>query len=129
MAIYRSEDKIIEFTITDQETGDPMDLSVAEMKGIVIFIYQFADKIIEKYSLVATAGYQDITITDDVGGKVEINYEGAKSKMAIDKPLYADIKLRYQNAAFTSGYQDLIAAKVEVDLMQDSVLKYEEVPV
>lgn len=125
--IFRSEDRVIEFTVTDDTTALPFDL--ADAIGIVIMLYQFADKPLEQYSLIASAGYQDITITDAPNGVMEINYESAKSKMAIDKPLYADIKIRIQNANFSAGVQDLIAGKIEISLMADSPLKYTDVPV
>lgn len=125
--IFRSEDKIIEFVVTDEETGVAIDLSTPI--GIIVLLYQFADRPLDKYSVNASSGYKDIRVTDDVNGKMEISYEAIVSKLAIDKPLYAEIKLRFTNANFPLGWQDLIAGKVEIDLMSDSPLKYTDVPV
>lgn len=125
--IFKSEDKIIEFTVTDEETGLPVDLNTPI--GIIVMLYQFADKPLDKYSFVASSGYKDIRVTDHVNGVMEISYEGIISKLTNDKMLYAEIKLRFTNGNFPLGYQDIIAGKVEIDLMADSPLKYTAVPI
>lgn len=124
--IFKSEDKIIEFILTDSETGDPVDLDTAD--GIIIQLYQFADRPIDNFSSVTATDYKEIRLTAPSAGTMEISFEGSKSKLAIDKPLFAEIKLRFANANFPLGYQDVIAGKVEVDLMADSTLKFTEVP-
>lgn len=126
MSVFRSEDKIIEFVVTDTETGTAVDLDSAD--GIIILLYQFADKPLDKYSVIATAGYKDIRVTNAAAGTMEISFEGVVSVLAIDKPLYADIKMRFPNVNFPLGYQDIIAGKVEIDLMADSPLKFTQVP-
>lgn len=126
MSVFRSEDKIIEFTVTDSETGAALDLDTAD--GIIIMLYQFADKPMDQYSSVVSAGYKEIRLTTPASGIMEISFEGTISKLAIDKPLYAEIKMRFPNANFPLGYQDVIAGKVEIDLMADSPLKFTQVP-
>lgn len=124
--IYLSEDKIIEFTLTDSVTG--LAFNLTGVAGILIKLYQNAGNVIEQYSYITTAGYKPIVLVGlATAGKVSLQLLAEKSKLLNDKPLFAEAKIKLPNVAFTSGFQDFIC-KSEIDLMADSILKYSTVP-
>ncbi len=124
--IYKGEDKIIECLIVDEETGDPFDISTAA--GILIFIYQYTDKIIEQYSFFDTVGYKKINfVTDGTDGKIFFEYLNDKSKLTNERYLIAEVKIKRVNDDFDSGFQNLVC-KITIDLMSDCQTKNTDVP-
>lgn len=88
--IYRGEDKIISFTLTD---GDDAPLIINDLTGIIVLLYH-QHKVIARYSIHPLTGYGPITTVDSNGGIISLMLTAEVTRNAPLGKLRAEIKVR-----------------------------------
>lgn len=107
--VYRFEDKTFKISLKDSN-GAAIDLSVG-YDNIVIFIYNADKTILEKYSSVTTAGWQDIGIALQNLGIVTILLDSETNADAALGKKYIEVLVRKTDANVPDNKYDTIAEK------------------
>ena len=97
--IYQGEDKLFEVTITDP---DLVAIDLDTIAGIIIYILDRHGNIVVKYSSNAQTGFETLTISDAVNGKVQFKLQSNITTTMVTGLVSADIKLEQEDA----GYED-----------------------
>jgi len=111
----------IEVTITDVDTGDPLDLTNAE--GILVGLYGDGNRIFGKWSLIAKPGYGSVIITDAVNGVITVYVEATDTLKAIEKMAKLEIKVAMPNVVFNDSVQISIATDIQIEPVTRSIFE------
>lgn len=113
----------IEVTITDTDTGTPIDLTNAT--GLLIGLYGEGRRLFGKWSLVdkSAEGYGDVTITNAVGGVVSVALEANDSLKAIEKMAKLEVLVTFANPMFANSVQVSIDTDIEIEKVERSIFE------
>jgi hypothetical protein len=111
----------IEITVSDKDTGDPINLTNAE--GILVGVYGEGKRIFGKFSLIAKQGYGDVIVTNAVGGVLKVYLEASDTLKAIPKNSFVEIKIALPNGVYEDNVQINIATEVELESVQSSIFE------
>jgi methyl coenzyme M reductase subunit C-like uncharacterized protein (methanogenesis marker protein 7) len=120
MAIVRKSDNVIELTINGSD-GNP--ITITGMADLEVVAYQLPKTIIQRWLL----SDAEITIEDDAGGVVSVNFDRANTKLLNFK--IDDCKLEVIASFTDSNFADNIRREVDTDIeltiVEDSPTAYE----
>ena len=120
--IVKDTDTTIEIVVTDEVTGDPIDLTL--LSGYIVEVFQ-KNILFDKFTKNAQAGFRDINETDGANGKFEIYLNAANTKKGIvNKEVFYEVKTVAVDANFDSGTNESGTGEVSLGLLVDSQLKY-----
>lgn len=113
----------IEVTITDTDTGTPIDLTDAT--GLLVGLYGEGRRLFGKWSLVdkSAEGYGDVTITNAVGGVISVALEATDSLKAIEKMAKLEVLVTFNNPMFTNSTQISIDTDIEIEKVERSIFE------
>lgn len=111
----------IEVTITDSETGSPIDLT--NVTGILIGLYGDGKRLFGKWSLNAKDGYDDVTITDAINGVVEVSLSSNESINALEKLAKMEVLITFLNPNYNDDTQINIATDIELEVVKRSIFE------
>jgi hypothetical protein len=113
----------IEVTITDTDTGTPIDLTGAT--GLLVGLYGEGRRLFGKWSLVdkSAEGYGDVTITNAVGGVISVALEATDSLKAIEKMAKLEVLVTFNNPMFTNSTQISIDTDIEIEKVERSIFE------
>ena len=111
----------IEVTITDSDSGLPIDLT--NVTGILVGLYGDGKRLFGKWSLNAKDGYDDVTITDAVNGVIEVSLSSNESINALEKLAKMEVLLTFLNPNYNDNTQINIATEIELELVKRSIFE------
>lgn len=113
----------IEITVTDTDTGNPIDLTNAT--GLLVGLYGEGRRLFGKWSLVdkSAEGYGDVTITNAVGGVVSVALEATDSLKAIEKMAKLEVLVTFNNPIFENSTQISIDTDIEIEKVERSIFE------
>lgn len=111
----------IEVTITDSETGLPIDLT--DVTGILIGLYGDGKRLFGKWSLNSKDGFDDVTITDAVNGVVEVSLSSNESINALEKLAKMEVLITFLNPNYNDNTQINIATEIELEVVKRSIFE------
>jgi hypothetical protein len=126
--MYKGEDITLQIPIATFETNVAVDLNAADVKGIGVVVYQEKSRPIDKFSKVSATGYADLTVTGADNDVIQINLNRSKFAKYLDKKLFADIKIVFDDSDFENNERHSIIAGVEIDLLSANEVTTIEVP-
>lgn len=120
MAIVRKSDNVIQLTLNG---GDGNPLTISNMSDLEVLVYQKPKTIVQRWLL----SDSEITIVNDAGGVVSVNFDRANSKLLDFK--IEDVKLEvvgsFTDATFAGGVRREVATDIELTIVDDSPTAYE----
>lgn len=118
--IPKGTDLTVNLTIYQSDGTTPLNLAIYTHGDL--YLYQIGNKkIIEKYSVISSTGYQTLTITNAATGEVQFNLSHTVTRKCKDGELYAFV--RASNGTYYYGQ-----SKVLVGVIVDSVGGAYDVP-
>lgn len=113
----------IEIAITDKDTGNPIDLTLAT--GILVGLYGDGRRLFGKWSLVdkSSSGFGEVNITNPVGGLVSVFLEATDSLKALEKMAKVEVVVTFDNANYETGTQISIDTEIELEVVQRSIFE------
>lgn len=112
---------VIEVTITDTDTGLPIDLT--NVTGILVGLYGDGKRLFGKWSLNAKDGYDDVTITDAVNGVIEVSLSSNESINALEKMAKMEVLITFNNPNYNDNTQINIATEIELEVVKRSIFE------
>jgi hypothetical protein len=120
MAIVRKSDNVIELNI-DGNDGNP--ITITGMADLELLVYQKPKTIIQRWLL----SDAEITIVNDTGGVVSVNFDRANTKLLNFKN--DDCKLEviasFTDANFADNIRREVDTDIELTIVEDSPTAYE----
>lgn len=113
----------IEITVTDTDTGNPIDLTGAT--GLLVGLYGEGRRLFGKWSLVdkSAEGYGDVTITNALGGVISVALEATDSLKAIEKMAKLEVLVTFNNPMFENSTQISIDTDIEIEKVERSIFE------
>jgi len=120
MSIVRKTDNVIQLTVNG---GDGNPITITGLADLEVIAYQLPKSIVQRWKL----SDSEITIVNDSGGVVQINFDRANSKLLNFKN--EDIKLEVIASFTDTDFADNIRREVDTDIelteVEDSPTAYE----
>jgi len=121
MSIVRKTDNVIQLTVNG---GDGNPVTITDLEDLEVLVYQKPKTIIQRWLL----SDSEITIVNDSGGVVQVNFNRANSKLLNFK--IEDCKLEVIATFTDSDFADNIRREVDTDIelttVEDSPTAYEQ---
>lgn len=111
----------IEVTISDTDTGLPIDLT--NVTGILIGLYGDGKRLFGKWSLNAKDGFDDVTITDAINGVIEVSLSSNESINALEKMAKMEVLITFLNPNYNDDTQINIATDIELEVVKRSIFE------
>jgi len=120
MAIPRRTDNVIQITVNG---GDGNPITITGLADLEIVAYQLPKSIVQRWKL----SDADITVVNDSGGVVSVNFDRANTKLLNFK--IEDCKLEVIASFADADFADSIRREVDTDIelatVEDSPTAYE----
>lgn len=115
----RDSDQEFEITVGDR-VGYPIDLSIG-MYNVVIIVYNRDKTVLEKYSVVATAGWQAIDTTDWANGKLSFLLLNSVTKLATAGKKYYEVRVQKTDGTLPDAKYDTISTMNYLCTIEESL--------
>ena len=99
--ILRASDNTINITLKDAVTKVALDLT--NFPGMVLYVLDHLGNVLQKYRLVAKAGYDPLTIVDAVNGKFKFLFQSKDNINAPLGDLTIEVKTQEADADFAGA--------------------------
>lgn len=121
MSIVRKTDNVIQLTVNG---GDGNPITISGLADLEVVAYQLPKSIVQRWKL----SDSEITIVNDAGGIVQVNFDRANSKLLNFK--IEDCKLEVIASFTDTDFADNIRREVDTDIelstIEDSPTAYEQ---
>jgi hypothetical protein len=120
MAIVRKSDNVIELTINGSD-GNP--ITITGMADLEVLVYQKPKTIIQRWLL----SDAEITIVNDAGGVVSVNFDRANTKLLNFKIENCKLEViaSFTDANFADNIRREVDTDIELTIVEDSPTAYE----
>jgi len=120
MAIVRKSDNVIQITING---GDGNPITITDLLDLEVVAYQLPKSIIQRWKL----SDSEITIVNDAGGVVSVNFERANTKLLNFKnnACKMEVVALFTDTDFADNIRREVATDIDLSSILDSPTAYE----